>query len=65
MIYFIFHFRSTTTANIKPHKIKPIFNVMQFILFYTYFNITVSIVGSHTTLLLCLYLKFSFCKFAR
>jgi len=38
---------------------------MQFKLFYIYFNKAVSIMESHTTLLLCLYLKFSFCKMAR
>jgi len=52
-------------TNIKPHTVKQILNVMQFIIFYIYFNITVSIMSSHITLLLCLYLKFSFCKMAR
>ena len=29
-------------TNIKPHIVKKIFNVMQFIIFCIYFNITVS-----------------------
>jgi hypothetical protein len=51
-------------TNIKLHTAKQLLNVIQFLLFYIYFNITVSIMWSHTTLLLCLYLKFFFCKMA-
>jgi hypothetical protein len=38
---------------------------MQFLVFYIYFNINISIVGSHTAWLHCIYLKLSFCKMAR